>query len=321
MQIARAVVLLLVAGALSDAVAQSYPDKPVRLIVPVSAGSALDTVARTVGRKLSELWGQPVVVDNRSIGAGGTIGTGVVAKAVPDGYTLLAHSSAYAVSAKYYARLPYDPVRDLVAVAPLATQPYVLAVSPSAGLKTVGELIAAARAKPGALNFGSAGRGSGTHMVAEKFRLAASIEVAHVPYKGGPEALRDTMSGRVAYYFPPVALALSQVQAGKVAALAVSSARRSQLLPEVPTLAEAGLDAFEDSFWTGLWAPAAVPSELVQRIAGDTARALASPDLRQRLLKLGVEPMSMSPGEFARFVRGEMEATARVMRRAGIQPQ
>jgi tripartite-type tricarboxylate transporter receptor subunit TctC len=320
MQTARAVVLLLAVSAVSDGTAQGYPTRPVRVIVPVTAGSAIDTVARAVGKKLAELWGQPVVVDNRT-GAGGIIATGVVAKAPPDGYTLLAHSSGFAVSAKYYATLPYDPVRDLVAVAPLGTQPYVLAVSPSAGFQTAGRLIAAAKAKPGQLNFGSAGIGTGTHMVAEKFRIAAAIDVVHIAYKGGPEALSDTVSGRLTYYFPPVALALPHIQAGKLFPLGVSSARRSSLLPDVPTLAEAGLGDFEDSFWKGMWAPAGVPAELVQKIAGDTALALASADLRERLLKLGVEPMSMSPLEFARFVRDEMEATARVMQLAGIKPQ
>lgn len=230
----------------TGAFAQGYPTKPVRVIVPFTAGSGVDVVARMVGSKLSEFWGQPVTVENH-VGAGGSLGAGLVAKSPPDGYTLLINSTSHAVNAALYASLPYDPLKDFVAVAPLVAQPYVLVAGPSAGVRTVSELIAAAKANPGQLKFASAGTGSGTHMVAEKFKVAANIDVVHVPNKGGPEANADATSGRVTYWFPPIALALTQVRDGKLVALGVSSARRSSLLPDVPAIAEAGLGGFEDT--------------------------------------------------------------------------
>jgi len=324
MKIVRVLVaFIMVVGASAgafQAFAQGYPGKPVRIIVPFTPGSATDVIARTVGQKLSEIWGQPVVVENRT-GAGGTIGAGVVAKSPADGYTLLVSSSGYAVNAALYASLPYDPLNDFVSVAPLASQPYVLVSGASTGMKTVAELIAAAKAKPGQINFGSAGTGSGTHLVAEKFRLAAGIDVVHVPYKGGPEANTDTMTGRVTYWFPPVAIALPHVNGGRLLALGVSSARRSSLLPEVPTIAEAGVGGFSDALWNGMWAPAQTPPEVVDKLAKDVARALAAPDLRERLAKLGAEPMSMTPSEFTRFVRSEIEDSTRIVKAAGIKPQ
>jgi tripartite-type tricarboxylate transporter receptor subunit TctC len=290
------------------------------VIVPFTAGSGVDVVARMVGSKLSEFWGQPVTVENH-VGAGGSLGAGLVAKSPPDGYTLLINSTSHAVNAALYASLPYDPLKDFVAVAPLVAQPYVLVAGPSAGVRTVSELIAAAKANPGQLKFASAGTGSGTHMVAEKFKVAANIDVVHVPNKGGPEANADATSGRVTYWFPPIALALTQVRDGKLVALGVSSARRSSLLPDVPAIAEAGLGGFEDTIWFGVWVPGATPAGLVDQISRDVARALATPDVRDRLTKLGAEPMSMTPAEFARFVRDEVESAGRVVKAAGIKPQ
>ena len=300
--------------------AQGYPTKPVRVIVPFTAGSGVDVVARMVAPKLSEFWGQPVTVENH-IGAGGTIGAGLVAKSPSDGYTLLINTTAQAVNAALYTNLPYDPLKDFVAVSPLVAQPYVLVAGPSANVKTVSELIAAARANPGQLKFTSAGTGSGTHMVAEKFKLAANIDVVHVPNKGGPEAIADAASGRVTYWFPPIALALPQVREGKLVALGVSSARRSNLLPDVPAIAEAGVAGFEDTIWYGVWAPAAIPGDVVDKVSKDVARALATPEVRDRLTKLGAEPMSMTPAEFGRFVRSEVESAGRVLKAAGIKPQ
>jgi len=293
---------------------------PVRVIVPFTAGSGLDIVARMLSQKLTEFWGQPVAVENH-IGVGGTVGAGVVAKSPPDGYTLLVNTTAHAVNVALYSKLPYDPVKDFVDVSPLVAQPYVLVAGTSAGIKTVSDLIAAAKAKAGQLKFGSAGTGSGTHMIAEKFRFAAGIDVVHLPNKGGPEANADAIAGRVTYWFPPIALALPQVREGRLLALGLSSARRSSLLPDVPTIAETGLAGFEDTIWYGMWAPAATPAEVVNQLSKDVARALATPDVRDRLSKLGAEPMNMTPAEFARLVRSEIDSAARVVKAAGIKPQ
>jgi tripartite-type tricarboxylate transporter receptor subunit TctC len=290
------------------------------VIVPFTAGSGVDIVARMVSQKLAEFWGQPVAVENH-IGVGGTVGASVVAKSPPDGYTLLVNSTAHAVNAALYSKLPYDPAKDFVDVSPLVAQPYVLIAGTSAGVKTVSDLIAAAKAKPGQLKFGSAGTGSGTHMVAEKFRLAAGIDGVHLPNKGGPEANADAIAGRVTYWFPPIALALSHVREHKLLALGVSSARRSNLLPDVPTIAETGLAGFEDTIWYGVWAPATTPVEVVSQLSTGVARALAMPDMRDRLTKMGAEPMSMTPTEFARFVRSEIDGAVRVVKAAGIKPQ
>lgn len=303
----------------ANALAQSFPIKPVRMVVPFTAGSNIDLIARPLGQKLSELWGQPVVIENRP-GAGGTLGAGLVVKSQPDGYTLLLNSSAQAINPSIYASLPYH-ARDFAEIAALVSQPYVLVVGPAAGLKSLSELLAAAKSKPGQINFGSAGTGSGTHFAAERFRLAAGIDVVHVPYKGGAEANLDTMTGRVTYWFAPIGLALPYLQGGRLLPLGVSSRQRSGLLPDVPTIAEAGLIGFEDSIWFGIWTRAGTPAGIIGILAKDSARALAAPDFRERLAKLGTEPMNMTPAEFARFVRSEMEAAARVTGAAGIKPQ
>src|SRR5271157_6652076 len=280
MQLARwASVLLLVAWA-PTVLGQGYPSKPVHVIVPFTAGSATDILARTFGQKLSEIWNQSVIVDNRP-GAGGTIGAAIVAKSPPDGYTLLVHSAAQAYNPSIYPSLPYDTVKDFIDIAPLGGQPNVLVVAPSAGIKTLAELIAKAKQEPGRLNFGSAGTGSGTHINGEKFKLAAGIDVVHIPYKGTPEALTDTMAGRVTYFFSPISAALPLVRDGKLRALAVSTAKRSSVLPDVPTIAEAGLPGFDYSLWVGMFAPAGTPPEVIDRIARDVHAAGQAPDVRE----------------------------------------
>jgi tripartite-type tricarboxylate transporter receptor subunit TctC len=304
----------------AGALAQSYPTKSVRVIIPNSPGSGLDIVGRWVSQKLSETWGQPVVVDNRP-GAGGTLGTGIVARSPTDGYTLLVAASNHAVNLALYNNLPYDTFKDFLEIAPLAALYEALVVSPSAGVKNVSELIAAAKARPGQLTFASAGMGGATHFSGEKFRLAAGIDVVHVPYKGGPEGMTDVMMGRVTYYLPPIGTALPFIKAGKLVALGVSGRQRSALLPEVPTIAEAGVANFEDMLWFGMWVPARVPAWIVDKLAKDTSRALAAPDLREQFRSLAAEPMSMTRTEFARFVRSEAEAAARVAKAAGIKPQ
>jgi tripartite-type tricarboxylate transporter receptor subunit TctC len=315
--IACAAGLFVTAGAL----AQSYPIKPVRVIVPYTAGSGIDAIAaRPVSQKLSEMWGQTVVVDNRT-GAGGTIGTALVAKSPADGYTLLISSSAHVSNPMLYVKPPYDASKDFVVVAPLVRLVNVLVVAPSTGVKSVSELIAAARTKPGQLNFASSGTGTGTHFTAEKFKLVAGLDVVHIPYKGGPEAMTDVMMGRVTYWIPSIGTALPFIQGGRLVALGVSSRQRSAALPNVPTLAEAGLAGFDDALWMGMWAPAGTPAPVVNKLAQDTSRALAMPDLRERLASNVAEPMTMTPPEFTRFIRSETESAARVIKAAGIQPQ
>jgi tripartite-type tricarboxylate transporter receptor subunit TctC len=299
---------------------QGYPNKPVHVVVPFTAGSATDILARTYGQKLSEMWSQPVVVDNRP-GAGGTIGAAVVAKSAPDGYTLLVHSAAQAYNPSIYPNLPYDTVKDFIDVVPLGGQPNVLVVAPSSGIKTVAELIAQAKQKPGQLNFGSAGTGSGTHINGEKFKLAAGIDVVHIPYKGTPEALTDTIAGRLTYFFSPISAALPFVREGKLVALAVSTAKRSSALPNVPTVAEAGLPGFDYSLWVGLFAPAGTPPEIVDKIARDVRTVAQSADVKERFAALGAEPMLMTPTEFKQFVDTEIAESAKVVKAAGIKAQ
>ena len=313
---------LLAAGALCSTLvfAQAWPNKPVRVVVPFTAGSATDILARTVGQKLGEMWGQQVVVDNRA-GAGGTIGAGMVAKAPADGYTLMVHSAAQAVNPFIYPSLPYDTLKDFVQVAPLAGQPNVLVTAPATGYKTVSELVADAKKKPGALNFGSAGIGSGTHINGEKFKLAAAIDVAHVPYKGTPEALTDTMAGRIAYFFSPISAALPLVRDGRLVAVGVSSAKRASTLPNVPTIAESGLPGFDYNLWVAVFAPAGTPADIVEKINRDINQVLREPEIKERMSALGAEAMSMTPAEFDRFMRNEMDDAARVVKAAGIKVQ
>jgi tripartite-type tricarboxylate transporter receptor subunit TctC len=299
---------------------QGYPAKPVKLVVPFTAGSATDILARTFGQKLSEMWSQPVIIENHP-GAGGTIGAAIVAKAPPDGYTLLVHSAAQAYNPSIYPNLSYDTTKDFVEVVPLAGQPNVLVVAPSTGFKTVGDLIAAAKQKPGTLNFASAGTGSGTHINAEKFKLAAGIDVVHIPYKGTPEAITDTMTGRVTYFFSPISAALPNVREGKLVALGVSTAKRSSALPNVPTIAESGLPGFDYNLWVGMFAPAGTPSDIVDKINRDVARVLQTPEAKERLAALGAEAMPMTPAEFHKFVRDEIDDSAKVIKAAGIKVQ
>ena len=304
----------------AQAFGQGYPNKPVRLIIAFTPGSSIDIVGRTVAAKLSEMWGQPVVAENR-VGAGGSVGSAVVVKSAPDGYTLLANSSAHVANPAIYANLPYDTLKDFTHLAPMAGGPNVLFVGLGTGWKTFADFIAAAKQNPGTLNFSSAGVGSGTHFNLEKLKVMAGIEVTHVPYKGTPEAMGDTIAGRVCCYFAPLNAALPHIKGGKAIALAVSSAQRSSLLPEVPTIAESGVPGFDYTLWLALWGPAGMPAEIVTKINADVNRALQSPDLRDRLINLGTLPMHMTSAEFTEFVRKEVDDTARVLKAAGIKPQ
>jgi tripartite-type tricarboxylate transporter receptor subunit TctC len=300
--------------------AQSFPSKPVRVIVSFTPGSSTDIVGRIVMQKASEYWGQPAVIENRS-GAGGSIGSNVVATAAPDGYTLLINSSAHAVNPAIYAKLPYDTLKDFIDVVPLTVQPNVLVVNSTSSYKTVMDLVNAAKAKPGAINFGHAGIGSGTHLNTERFITAASISVTQVPFKGTPEVVAALLSNSVDCYWSPISAGMSAIKGGRLRALAVSSAKRNPTLPEVPTTGEAGVKGADSPLWFGLWAPAGTPADIVQKISADVRKALADPGVKEKLLNLGNDTMDMSHDEFAKFVREEVSAYAAVIKAAGIKPQ
>jgi tripartite-type tricarboxylate transporter receptor subunit TctC len=300
--------------------AQNFPNKPVRLVIAFTPGSSTDIVGRVVAAKLQEMWGQPVVGENR-VGAGGTIGSKVVADSAPDGYTLLANSSAHVANQGIYAKMPYDTLKDFTNLALLGGGPNVLITSPDSGLKTLADFVAQAKANPGKLNFASAGIGSGTHFNIEKLKIAAGVDVTHVPYKGTPEAIGDTIGNRTCCYWAPLNAALPHVQGGKAVALAVSSAARSPLLPNVPTVAEQGFPGFDYTLWVGLWGPANLPADIAAKINKDVLAALASPDVRERLTKLGTVPGSMGIPEFTAFVRKEIDETQKILQAAGIKPQ
>jgi tripartite-type tricarboxylate transporter receptor subunit TctC len=299
---------------------QPYPNKPVHVIISFTPGSSTDIVGRIVMSKVSEYWGQPAVMDNRP-GAGGSIGSNAVAKAAPDGYTLLINSSAHSVNPAIYAKLPYDTLKDFIDVVPLTVQPNVLVVNSTSQFKTLADLVSFARSKPGALNFGHAGIGSGTHLNTERFIAAASINVTQVPFKGTPEVITALLSDSVHCYWSPISAGMSAIKGGKLRALAVSSARRNPTLPEVPTTGEAGVRGADSPLWFGVWAPAGTPAEIVNKISADVRRALADPGVKQKLQALGNDTMDMSPAEFAKFVREELDTYQRVIKAAGIKPQ
>ena len=302
---------------------QNYPTKSVRVIEPFGAGGGPDVMARAVSPKLSELWGQPVIVENHP-GAGSTAAPALVAKSPADGYTLLVNTSAQAYSATLLKNLPYDPLKDFIPVAPLTSQPYVLVAGKLAGITTVGELVAAAKAKPAKLKFGSSGLGTGTHLGVEKFNLEAGIKAIHVPARQGDaiaDTIANTVAGRTDYLLAPIPLALADIRAGRLRALGVSTKKRSNLLPEAPTIAEAGVAGFDYPIWYGVWVPAGTPAAVVDKLAKDIARVLAAPDVRDALAKHGADPMSMTQPDFERFVLSESKTAARIIEAAGIKPQ
>ena len=315
----KLLVLLLAAFAL-PAWTQTFPTKPVKLVISFTPGSSTDIIGRAVAAKLQEMWGQPVIAENRP-GAGGTVGSEFVVRSDPDGYTLLANSSAHAANPGIYKDMRYDTMRDFVNLALLGGGPNVMIVSPDAGWKSLSDFVKAAKANPGKLNFSSAGIGSGTHFNLEKLKIAAGVDVVHVPYKGTPEAIADTIANRVCCYWAPLNAALPHVNGGKAVALAVSSAQRSPLLPNVPSVAEQGYAGFDYTLWVGLWGPAKMPPELAAKINKDVNAALASPDLRDRLTKLGTVPGNLTIPQFTEFVRKEIEDTKKILDAAGIKPQ
>jgi tripartite-type tricarboxylate transporter receptor subunit TctC len=315
-----AVALLALTSGAMEASAQAYPAKNVRMILAFPPGTGVDIVGRIVGQKLSELWGQPVVPENRG-GAGGSIGAAEVARAAPDGYTVLVNSNAQAVNPVIYAKLPFDTFKDFVDVAPLTDAPNVFVVNPGSRFKTLNDVVQAAKQKPGALNIGHAGIGSSTHLNTERFISASGINVTQVPFKGTPEVVTAILGGQVDGYWCPIAAAVPQLASGKLRPLAVSTAKRSPQLPDVPTTAEAGVKNAESSLWVGMWAPAGVPRDTVRKINTDVRKALADTQVRARLFVLGNDTMDMSPEQFAKFVRSENQIYAKVLKNAGLKPQ
>ena len=306
--------------ALAQTPLQSWPSKRVTVVVPFTAGSATDIMARTVAQRLSEQLGQPFVVENRP-GAGGTIGVGAVARSEPDGHTILVHSSSYTITPTTYPATAYDTVRDLVGITPLALLPQVLVISPDKGIKTVPDLVKAARAKPGAMNYASAGVGTATQLNAERFRLGAGIEVVHVPFKGTPEALTEIIAGRVDYYFCPVNAVLPLIEGKQLLALAMGSSKRSAALPNVATTLEAGVPDSDYNFWVGMVVPSKTPRDIVNRIHQETAKAIESKEVRASMAKLGAEPMLMRLDEFDGYIRNEIKTNATLVKAAGITAQ
>jgi tripartite-type tricarboxylate transporter receptor subunit TctC len=297
---------------------QHFPNKPIRMIVGFTPGSEIDVVARLLNQEISENWGQRVVVDNRT-GAGGTVGGAIAATAAPDGYTLFFNSVSHTASQALYSKLPYDTLRDFAGVSQATSAPNVLVVAPTQGIKSVKELLALARQKSGQINFGSAGVGSGTHITGEMFRLAEQLNVSHVPYKGVPELLADTVTGRIHYSFSPIGNTLPFVKDRRLIALAVTTTVRSPSLPEVPTVAESAIPGFEWDQWYGLFAPAKTPRAIVNQLSKEMARVLALPDIRERLAFRGSVPKPSTPEQFDKFVRAEVEKVTKAIKAGSIK--
>ena len=313
-------IALAAAFAAATAHAQTYPDKPIHIIAPFSPGSATDVTIRAIYQPLSQRLGQPIVIDNRP-GAGGSIGAAQVAHAAPDGYTLLVHSSGHTVNPSIFANLGYDTQKDLMGVSMLAELPAVLVVPPSKGWKTPRDLVEAAKAEPGKLSYGSAGTGSGTHMNGEKFRLRAGFDAVHVPYKGPPEGLNDLMGNRLDYMFAPIVSSISLIKDGRVTAIAVGSAKRSSVLPDIPTTEEAGYPGTAYRFWVGMLAPAGTPPAVIERLNKELIAVLALPEVKERLAALGADAAPMLPADFDSLIARELVENATLAREAGINPQ
>jgi len=309
---------LLGVAAAACAHAQNYPTKPIRVIVPFTAGSGSDLLARLVSGKLQEAWGQQLVIDNRP-GAGSTVGTALVATAQPDGHTLLVTSSGFAGSASIYPKLPYDPIKDFAGITQLISNPLVMVVSPSLGIKSAKELIALARQKPKQITYASTGIGSGVHYGTELLRLAAKFDAVHVPYKGVPEALTDTMTGRVHFYMSPILTVVQLTREGRILSLMVTSAERAPLLPDVPTPAEAGVPGFGYDGWYGMLAPGKTPRPVIERISKEMARVLDLPDVKEKILAMGGTARWTQPAAFDQMIRTEIETRTKVFKAAGAK--
>jgi tripartite-type tricarboxylate transporter receptor subunit TctC len=298
--------------------ADEWPSRPIRVMIPLSPGSAADVVPRIVFDQLSAPLGQPTVVENRP-GASGTIAARAVAAADPDGYMLLAHSTAHVISPSTVANIPYDPIKDFAAVAPLGNLPLVLVIAPSKNIKTVQELVALGKTRP--ITFGSIGVGSPIHLAFERLRLSAGFQEQAIPFKGAPEAVLEVMTGRVDVYYSPVSAALPLIRDGKLLALAVSSPERAATLPDVPTTQEAGYPNSAYQFWIGVFAPAKTPRDVVNKLNTEIQKALQVPGVREKLATLGVQPMAMGTEQFDKFVKDELKVNAELAKAAGLTPQ
>jgi tripartite-type tricarboxylate transporter receptor subunit TctC len=315
---APAILLAATLAPLAALAADAYPVKPVRMIAPFSAGGGADTVARLVAQKISEPLGQQVVVDNRP-GASNIIGTELTARSAPDGYTIMIANTVHAINAGLFKKLPYDPVGDFAAIALVATTPYMLSVHPSLPVKSVKELVALAKARPGQINYASPGNGTAAHLAAEMFRLGAGIDIVHIPYKGITQALTDTLAGRTQILISAPITALPQVKAGKLKALAVTTAQRSKLLPELPTMQEAGMRGYEFGSWYGLLAPRGTPAAVIARLNDAVNQALQQGDVRSRLAADAAEPAGGTPDQFAELLRRDVKRLSDLVRKIGLQ--
>jgi tripartite-type tricarboxylate transporter receptor subunit TctC len=311
---------LALATVTTHADAEPWPTRPVKAIVPFPAGSIADAVPRTVFEQLSTQLGQPFIVENRG-GAGGTIGAQQVAKSLPNGYTLLVNSSAHTIAPALYASLGYHAARDFVPVIPLGLTPNVLVVPGSRTFRSVGELVAAAKSQPGKLTYGSAGVGTATHFSAERFLASTATQALHIPFRGGPEIVTELLAGRIDFFLGPIGIVRPHILNGKLNALAVNTAERSALLPDVPTLGQAGVTNAEYPFWIGMLAPAETPREIVDKLYRGTLAALQTPAVRDKLAALGVEPMPMAPGEFSALIANEIALNMALANTAGIKAQ
>ena len=296
-----------------------YPAKAIRYVVPFPAGGPLDIVARAIGQELNKSWGQAVVIDNRP-GAGGNIGADLVAKAPADGYTILMGAvSTHAINVTLYNKLPYDPIRDFAPVTLITSVPNVLVVHPSVPANNVKELIALAKSRPGQLNFASGSTGSAGHLAGELFNSMAGVRMTHIPYKGAAPAVVDLMAGHVSLMFDNMSSALPNIKATRVRALAVTTLKRSPLLPQLPTISDAGLRGFDIATWFGIFAPAGAPPDIVARLNSEIVRILHTPEMKERLALLGAEPIGNKPDEFAAFVRAEIPKYAKVIQASGAR--
>jgi tripartite-type tricarboxylate transporter receptor subunit TctC len=311
------VALLALAMLAQPAAAQGFPARPVRLLVGISAGSGVDVAARLVAQRLSERWGQQVVVDNRP-GAGSLIAMEIAAKASPDGHTLIVNNNSQVISPSLYRKIPFDAVRDFIAVAPLAVSPQILVAGPASPIASVPQLIEAARAQPDRITLASAGSGSPSHLAGELFKSMAGVKLVHVPYKGGPQALNDVIAGTVALYVSGMPPAVPLIKAARLKALAVTSPKRAAGFPQIPTFAEAGLTGYEADLWYGMFAPAGLPPAVLAALNAAVAEALRHPETRERFAGLGIEPTIADAAGFAAFVRAEAAKWERVIRDARI---
>jgi len=314
-----ALVALVAAAVPMQVLAQAWPSKPIKYVVPFAPGGTTDILARTVGEKLSIALGQPVVVENKP-GAGGGVGADFTAKAAPDGYTIMGGTiSTHAINASLYSNLPYDPVKDFAAITLIARVPNLLVINPDIKAKNVAELIALMKANPGKFTFASSGNGTSQHLSGELFKSMAGVDMQHIPYKGSPPALQDVVGGQVSMTFDNITTAWPLAKAGKLRPLAVTTAKRSSIAPEVPTLAESGLPGFEVGSWQGVFAPAGTPPEIVKRLNAEIVKILNMPDVKERLVALGAEPVGDTPEQFSAYVKSEVAKWSDIVKKSGAK--